>query len=299
MTQTPEQQKIFQSISDRLASLTPPKRWMTARSLSRYLNENLNLSTTAGEIEELLINSMEPSSTPKIRYSYYPSRKTLDILWGHTDVVGQQKVLPALERSDTPEDAEPINLPEHAPFVFLSHNHRDARHVMELRRMLARNDIGVWVFEQEIEQGDRIIEQVRSAIHQCDFFAMYLTRHSLGSLWVKKELEQAQIHRQPFIIVDGSDMEFLRVVQSYSEWGKGNASLLNNLANSTAPTKSARLNWLNRYEDHASHLNELADTFYTWPHLSPAMEKPIGRYKFSGITDFVEQALQLTSDIQY
>ena len=150
------QQTIFNAVADRLASLSAPKRWMTARALKRYLTDEKSLKTSAAEVEKLLIHAMESSPDCRIRYSYYPSRKTLDVLWGHKDVVGHQKILPDLERMDTLEDTEPVDLPENAPFVFLSHNYRDAHHAMELRRILANANIGVWIFEHEIQSGEPI-----------------------------------------------------------------------------------------------------------------------------------------------
>ncbi len=95
-------------------------------------------------------------------------------------------------------------------------------------------------------------------MQHCDAFAIYLSRHSLGSLWVDKELDRAGIRHQPLVIVDGTDMDFLRLLQSYSYWGQGDVSLLRPIAESTAPTKgTAHKNWLCRYEEHARQLNRL------------------------------------------
>jgi len=287
MNRESRQQEIINAVADRLASLRAPRRWMTARALVRYLTNERNLDTTAEEVEELLIHTMESSPDCRIRYSYYPSRKTLDVLWGHTDVVGHQKVLPDLERMDTLKDTEPVDLPKDAPFVFLSHNYRDAHHAMELRRMLAHENIGVWIFEHEIERGERIIDGVRTAIQHCDAFAIYLSRHSLGSLWVDKELHRAGISHRPLVIVDGTDMDFLRLLQSYSYWGKGDISLLRPIAASTAPTKgTAHKNWLCRYEEHARQLNRLPGTLFTWPPLPKGRRGPIGRFKLKKISEF-------------
>ena len=278
---------IFNAVADRLASLRAPRRWMTARALVRYLANEKSLDTTAAEVEALLIHAMESSPDCRIRYSYYPSRKTLDVLWGHTDVVGHQKALPDLERLDTLEDTEPVDLPEDAPFAFLSHNYRDAHHAMELRRILAHQNIGVWIFEHEIQAGEHIIDGVRTAIQSCDAFAIYLSRHSLGSLWVDKELDRAGISHQPLVIVDGTDMDFLRVLQSYSYWGQGDISLLRPMAASTAPTKGTpRENWLCRYEEHARQLNRLPDTLFTWPPLPKGRRGPKGRFKLKAMSEF-------------
>lgn len=287
MNQQARNQIIIDTVADRLASLRAPRRWMTARTLARYLTDERQLDTTAEELEELLIHAMESSPDCRIRYSYYPSRRTLDVLWGHTDVVGHQKVLPDLERTDTLEDTEPVDLPANAPFVFLSHNYRDAHHAMALRRKLAQKNIGVWIFEHEIERGERIVDSVRKAIQDCDAFAIYLSRHSLGSLWVDKELQSAGIKHEPLVIVDGTDIDFLRLLQSYGYWGKGDASLLRRIAAKTAPAKgTARDNWLRRYEEHANQLNRLPGTLYTWPALPNGKRGPRGRFELKKLPEF-------------
>jgi hypothetical protein len=289
MNRTSRQQTIFNAVAHRLASLSAPKRWMTAPALVRYLTNEKSLNTTVAEVEELLIHAMESSPDCRIRYSYYPSRKTLDVLWGHTDIVGHQQFLPDLERIDPVEDTEPVDLPPNAPFVFLSHNYRDAHHAMELRRTLAEAKIGVWVFEHEIQSGGRIVDEVRTAIQKCDAFAIYLSRHSLGSLWVDKELDTAASSHQPLIIVDGTDMDFLRLLQSYSYGGQGDVSLLRPIAASTAPTQgTARKNWLCRYEEHARQLNRLPGTLFTWPPLPEDSTVPIGRFNLKTMPEFGE-----------
>jgi len=290
MNQKSRHQAIFNAVADRLVSLREPRYWMTARALARYLTNERSLDTTAVEVEELLIHAMESSQDCGIRYSYYPSRKTLDILWGHIDIVGRQQFLPDLERMDTLEDTEPVDLPEDAPFVFLSHNYRDAHRAMELRRILADENIGVWIFEHEIQPGEGIIDGVRTAIQDCDAFAIYLSRHSLGSLWVDKELQRAGISHEPLVIVDGTDMDFLRLLQSYSYSGQGDISSLRPIAASTAPTQgTARKNWLSRYEEHAQKLNRLPGTLFTWPPLAKGRRDPGGRFKLKTISEFKQK----------
>ena len=42
----------------------------------------------------------------------------------------------------------------------------------------------------KIPEGGRIIDQVRDAVSSSDSLIVYLTRNSIGSGWVDKELEQ-------------------------------------------------------------------------------------------------------------
>ena len=43
------QQTIFNAVADRFASLSAPKRWMTARALERYLTDEKSLNTCAAD----------------------------------------------------------------------------------------------------------------------------------------------------------------------------------------------------------------------------------------------------------
>jgi hypothetical protein len=100
-------------------------------------------------------------------------------------------------------------------------------------------------------------------------------------------LDKAGISHQPLVIVDGTDMDFLRLLQSYSYWGQGDASVLRPIAESTAPTQgTARENWLSRCEEHARQLNKLPGTLFTWPPLPKGKQGPRGRFKLKTIAEF-------------
>lgn len=75
--------------------------------------------------------------------------------------------------------------------VFLSHNSKDKVFVRRLAETLRSNDIRVWLDEAEIEIGDSLIDKVSEAIHDTDFIAAVISKNSIGSHWVKKELSLA------------------------------------------------------------------------------------------------------------
>jgi hypothetical protein len=68
-------------VSNILFSRNSDKPWMTATGLSQRLEEVYGCTIEPAKIESTLEEySRKPGR--KIRYSYYPMKKTLDILWG-------------------------------------------------------------------------------------------------------------------------------------------------------------------------------------------------------------------------
>jgi hypothetical protein len=77
------------------------------------------------------------------------------------------------------------------PRVFLSHNWDDKRIARLLASKLAGRGIGVWLDEAEIRLGDSLIEKIRAGLDQVDYVVALLSRSSLASTWVAKELDVA------------------------------------------------------------------------------------------------------------
>ena len=153
---------------------------MTAAGLSRQIKTSTGGEYTPARIENTLI---EHCQLPKraIRYSYYPSKKTLDILWGHVEVIGEKQDLAELDREDEPEYEPCENIPRNAPWFFVSHNHRDFGVAFELRRLISEKRYGAWLFETEIPRGGMITPLAGKGIRECKFFLAYVTRRSIGS----------------------------------------------------------------------------------------------------------------------
>jgi len=62
----------------------------------------------------------------------------------------------------------------------------------------------VWIDEGEIQVGDSLIEKIREGIDAVDFVVGVISRHSIGSDWVKKELDLAsnrEIHAARAIVL--------------------------------------------------------------------------------------------------
>jgi hypothetical protein len=75
--------------------------------------------------------------------------------------------------------------------VFLSHNSRDKPWVRELAKRLTQDGVVVWLDEAELNIGDSLIDKISAAIDEMKFVAAVISRHSVQSVWVQKELSLA------------------------------------------------------------------------------------------------------------
>lgn len=75
--------------------------------------------------------------------------------------------------------------------VFLSHTWEDKPTARALAAKLSERGIGVWLDEAEIRLGDSLIEKIRDAIDTVDYVAVLLSKNSVNSEWVKRELDIA------------------------------------------------------------------------------------------------------------
>lgn len=179
--------------------------WKTARYLSKKLSaEGLRIS--AEDLEKALLAHAKELGR-KVRYSFFPARKSLDLLWGHIDVVHDASRLPDPHLESEFGDFEPCDMPEDRVWCFLSHSFRDLPQVKEIYDDLRERGYGVWLAEAEVLTGMMIVKAVQQGLELCDRFVLYASRNSLGSRWVLKEGLQA-IERwdmQVTVIVDGRD----------------------------------------------------------------------------------------------
>ena len=87
--------------------------------------------------------------------------------------------------------------------VFISYSSLDKPHAQQLRDSLAENGLKVWFDELEILPGDSLLEKIEQGIKSMDYLIVILTPQSVGSPWVKTELElafQLQLHSKFQII---------------------------------------------------------------------------------------------------
>lgn len=75
--------------------------------------------------------------------------------------------------------------------IFLSHTRIDKPFVRKLAADLRNYGHTVWIDEAEINIGDSLIGKIREGLDSVDFIAVILSKASIESEWVKKELEIA------------------------------------------------------------------------------------------------------------
>lgn len=78
--------------------------------------------------------------------------------------------------------------------IFISYSHIDKIFAKKLVQKLESHGVKVWLDEKSLEVGDLIVRSVFKAIEKCSFFAVILSRNSVKSEWVKREIDLATSH---------------------------------------------------------------------------------------------------------
>lgn len=77
--------------------------------------------------------------------------------------------------------------------VFLSHSSKDKPFIRQLAADLSKENILVWLDEQQINVGDSINDKVSQGLAESDYFILAMSDNSVESEWVKRELNSALI----------------------------------------------------------------------------------------------------------
>lgn len=75
--------------------------------------------------------------------------------------------------------------------VFLSHNHLDKPFVRMIAEDIKASGLQIWLDEVELKVGDSLILRIAKAIGDAAHVVAFLSKNSLGSKWVEKELSIA------------------------------------------------------------------------------------------------------------
>ena len=223
---SPTSEAIVAACAQRLLGAHRATPWMTAAGLSRSVRDAAfgGLDVPAERIEAVLMaHTREPDRV--IRHSWYPSRRDLSVLWGHVEVVAESRRLPPLELDGrvsprgTSEDE--LSAPADLPRVFISHNSRDKAFVEDLQKGLG-DDIPSWICWARIAPGETIAHEVRAGVENARAFVSVVSRNSLGSIWVRKELEGALNFGDATVLVvlpcrDALDLELLELMTADGE----------------------------------------------------------------------------------
>ncbi len=130
--------------------------------------------------------------------------------------------------------------------AFLSHSSKDKPFVRQLAADLTKNGISVWLDEREIRVGESIPERVGQGLAESDYFLIALSKNSIDSAWVKKELNQALVSeiekRQTHILpLRLSDCEIPTLIRDkkYADFSSSYKDGLNDLIHAMNPQSSS------------------------------------------------------------
>lgn len=154
--------------------------------------------------------------------------------------------------------------------IFLSHNHNDKPFVRELASYLRDYGIDVWVDEAEMKIGDSLIEKVGEALNENAFVGVVISRHSVNSSWVEKELQialQREIREKRVVVlpilIDDSELpifltdklyaNFSAPERYYAELGK----LLDTLGSRQKPGQRVYISYTHDSPEHKEWVAEL------------------------------------------
>ncbi len=125
------------------------------------------------------------------------------------------------------------------PQVFISHSSQDKLRVRKLAEDLMREGISVWIDDAEIMIGDSILEKVNQALLYSDVVLAILSKSSIKSNWVKKEIETVFANN-----LEGARSLIIPV-------------LLDKLKPEEIPSSIRNVKWVDLTTDYAKGLNEL------------------------------------------
>lgn len=77
------------------------------------------------------------------------------------------------------------------PKIFISHSYQDKEFVHKLAKDLAAEGITPWVDDWEIKVGDSLVQKISEGIRQSDYILVILSKNSINSKWVQKEIKMA------------------------------------------------------------------------------------------------------------
>ena len=210
-----ENERAFEAVCKILASREERFAWKTAKYLSAQLRGQ-GYAIGKKQLEELLIAHSRLKNRV-VRYSSFPAKKSLDLLWGHVSLVDELGALPNITLDTEHELYDPCDVTESAPWCFLSHSYLDLNPVLDIRDKLLSRGYGVWIFEAEISEQARITQEVQQGLDRSQIFIAYVSRRSLCSRWVLKEMLVAfnRENLKPYVIINGSDKE---VFSFFHKW---------------------------------------------------------------------------------
>jgi hypothetical protein len=108
-------------------------------------------------------------------------------------------IKPGLVQEDLLDSAEASKAERHesnksSVVAFLSHSSADKPLIRQLAADLTAAGVSVWLDEQRIKVGESIPERIGQGLAESDYFLLAVSKASVASEWVKKELNGALVN---------------------------------------------------------------------------------------------------------
>jgi len=146
------------------------------------------------KLGDSLDSSLRKAAAVQKIQNYEPAALTPLLSWAKE----LEALDPAIDPGDLADEASQAKEQRHkdkpaTKVVFLSHSSKDKPIVRQLATDLAAANVTVWLDEQRIRVGDSISEGIAQGLAESDYFLVALSDSSVGSEWVKKELNAALV----------------------------------------------------------------------------------------------------------
>jgi hypothetical protein len=159
------------------------------------------------------------------------------------------------------------------PQVFISHSSEDKPRVRKLANDLMREGISVWIDEAEIKIGDSILEKINQALLYSDVVLALLSKNSIKSSWVRKEIETAFSKN-----LEGASSLIIPV-------------LLDSLESDEIPPAIRNVKWVDLSKDYDKGFNELTRVLLRTP------KKDVPKPAISAVFDPRDLAKEVAKEV--
>jgi hypothetical protein len=107
--------------------------------------------------------------------------------------------------------------------IYIAYSSKDSRVSKKIAGSLRRRGFEVWYDKREIRVGDSIVQKISHGLKQVDFLVAVLSRNSIKSRWVQRELSAALQIRRPVLPVriDDCKIPILLRDTKYADFRRG------------------------------------------------------------------------------
>ena len=209
---TINEEQLIQNVIDDLGRLDKDKPWKSVSTLAK------KFKIQESYMRQLLLEYTERTDAAnlKIRYSHYPSKRNLDMIWAHIKNIQRLEELYDYTRVDEADRRFPDDLRDY-PCLFLSHSHRNQDRALYMRDFLLSHGINVWMSELDIVTGADIFVAINNGMENCVGIIADVTETSVQSVWVQKEFIVSLDQRnEVYIVIDGNNGRLIEALNSNS-----------------------------------------------------------------------------------